>query len=65
MTFQNKQTLWQKIVFLEEQLTEQEKRDCRDQAHDETPLTDGFKMPNDYNPLYLQELKKAYEGKRE
>ena len=59
----NKQTLWQRIVFLEEQLTEAEKRDCRNKAYDETPITKGFKEPCDYFPRYLKGLKRVYREK--
>ncbi len=61
----NKNTLWQRIVFLEEKLTENQKKECRQRALDITPIdqTDGFREPTEYHGNYLTELKEVYDGK--
>ena len=58
-----KNTLWQKIVFLEEQLTEEEQEECRKRASDRTPVVNGFRETNVYNQNYIKELNRAYRGK--
>ncbi len=52
---------WNKLISMEEELTDEEIEQCRERALDNTPVNvDGFKDTNQYQRNYFKELSRKY-----